>query len=113
EVAAFGKVSHYQHTADYGFDRFAHDTFHDHEGIPAAVRFLKERGRSTTRPLCLMVGTNWPHVPWPEKTEGYDPAEMELPSGSVDTTKTREWRARYAAAVTLADKDLGAVYRAA
>src|SRR5436305_4170555 len=30
EVVAFGKVSHYRHTADYGFDRFAPDTFHDH-----------------------------------------------------------------------------------
>ncbi len=34
EVVAFGKVSHYKHTADYGFDYFAHDTFHDHQGIP-------------------------------------------------------------------------------
>ena len=32
EVAAFGKVSHYRHTADYGFDVFAHDGFHDPEG---------------------------------------------------------------------------------
>ncbi len=29
EVVAFGKVSHYKHTAEYGFDHFAHDTFHD------------------------------------------------------------------------------------
>jgi arylsulfatase A-like enzyme len=37
EVVAFGKVSHYQHTADYGFDYFSHDAFHDHAAIPAAV----------------------------------------------------------------------------
>ena len=37
EVAAFGKVSHYRHTADYGFDVHAHDGFHDPEGVPAAV----------------------------------------------------------------------------
>ena len=37
EVAAFGKVSHYRHTGDYGFDHFAHDTFHDHAGIGAAA----------------------------------------------------------------------------
>src|SRR6186997_1328460 len=66
EVVAFGKVSHYKHTADYGFDRFAHDTFHDHAGIPAAVEFLKNRPRSGAKPLCLFVGSNWPHVPWPE-----------------------------------------------
>ena len=43
EVAAFGKVSHYGHTRDYGFDHFEHDTFHDPEGIPSAVQYLKHR----------------------------------------------------------------------
>lgn len=108
EVAAFGKVSHYKHTADYGFDRFAHDTFHDHAGIAAAVEFLKSRARSGAKPLCLFVGSNWPHVPWPEQSD-YDRAALKLPAGSVDTPATREWRARYAAAVTKADDDLGAV----
>ncbi len=109
EVAAFGKVSHYRHTADYGFDRFAHDTFHDHAAIPAAVEFLKGRDRATSKPLCLFVGSNWPHVPWPEDVRGYDPAALPLPAGSVDTPETRGWRARYAAAVTKADDDLGAI----
>src|SRR4051794_22271186 len=45
EVAAFGKVSHYKHTVDYGFDHFAHDGFHDHAGIAAAVEFLRRRPR--------------------------------------------------------------------
>ncbi len=112
EVVAFGKVSHYRHTGDYGFDHFAHDSFHDHAGIPAAVEFLRKRPRSGAKPLCLMVGSNWPHVPWPEKNLGYDPAALPLPAGSVDTPATREWRARYAAAVTKADDDLGAVYDA-
>ena len=111
EVVAFGKVSHYKHTADYGFDSFAHDTFHDHRGIPAAVEFLKKR--KNDKPLCLLVGSNWPHVPWPEKDLGYDPAELPLPAGSVDTPETREWRAKYAAAVTKADDDLGQIIDAA
>lgn len=111
EVVAFGKVSHYKHTVDYGFDSFAHDTFHDHAGIPAAVEFLKKRDR--TKPLCLFVGSNWPHVPWPEKDLGYDPKDLPLPAGSVDTPQTREWRARYAAAVTKADDDLGLILDAA
>src|SRR3954447_22353714 len=90
EVVAFGKVSHYRHTADYGFDRFAHDTFHDPAGIPAAVEFLRGRGRwPDARPLCLFVGSNWPHVPWPEQPEGYDPVALTLPAGSVDTPETR------------------------
>ena len=111
EVVAFGKVTHYRYTGDYGFDHFAHDTFHDHAGIPAAVEFLRRRDRS--KPLCLFVGSNWPHVPWPEKDLGYDPAALPLPGGSIDTPTTREWRARYAAAVTKADDDLGLVLDAA
>jgi len=112
EVVAFGKVAHYKQTADYGFDYFAHDTFHDHEGIPAAVKFLTERNRASAKPLCIFVGSNWPHVPWPETAQGYDPKKMVLPGGSIDTSETREWRARYAAAVTKGDEDLGRIYEA-
>jgi arylsulfatase A-like enzyme len=113
EVVAFGKVSHYRHTAEYGFDHYAHDTFHDHAAIPAAIEFLKRRDRARSKPLCLLVGSNWPHVPWPEKDLGYDPAQLPLPAGSIDTPETRSWRARYAAAVTKADEELGLVYDAA
>ncbi|HZO84539.1 MAG TPA: sulfatase [Verrucomicrobiae bacterium] len=109
-VEAFGKVAHYKHTIDYGFDHFAHDTFHDHAGIAAAVDFLKKRAKA--KPLCLFVGSNWPHVPWPEDSN-YDPAILSLPDGSIDTPQTRQWRARYAAAVTKADDDLGTIYAAA
>lgn len=109
EVVAFGKVSHYRHTADYVFDFFANDTFHDHAGIPAAVEFLKNRKRDTAKPLCLFVGSNWPHVPWPEENIGYDPAQLPLPAGTIDTPETRKWRAKYAAAVTRGDDDLGAI----
>src|SRR4029453_3447992 len=76
EVAAFGKVSHYKHTADYGFDHFAHDGFHEDQAIPAALKWLHER--KTDKPLCLFVGSNWPHVPWPETAAGYDPATVTL-----------------------------------
>ena len=61
EVVAFGKVAHYKQAKDYGFNHASHDTFHDHEGIPASLKFLRER--KPTKPLCLLVGTNWPHVP--------------------------------------------------
>jgi len=63
--------------------------------------------------LCLCVGTNWPHVPWPEDIGDYDPNRLSLPAGSIDTSATRQWRARYAAAVTKADDDLGAIIEAA
>jgi len=113
EVVAFGKVSHYRHTIDYGFDYFAHDTFHDDAAIPAAVEFLKHRPREGAKPLCLFVGSNWPHVPWPAKDLGYDPQKLSLPAGSIDTPETRAWRARYAAAVTRADNELGLIRAAA
>ena len=113
EVVAFGKVSHYRHTVDYGFDYFAHDSFHDHAGIPAAVEFLKGRQSAKRKPLCLFVGSNWPHVPWPEGASGYNPEELPLPTGTVDTPRTRDWRAKYAAAVTKADDDLGVIRQAA
>jgi N-sulfoglucosamine sulfohydrolase len=58
EVVAFGKVAHYKHTVDYGFDHFAHDTFQDHAGIGAARDFLKKRDPATAKPLCLLVGSN-------------------------------------------------------
>lgn len=109
EVVAFGKVAHYGHAADYGFDHFAFDGFHQHQAIPAAVEFLKNRPRAGAKPLCLLVGSNWPHVPWPEKDLGYTPEQLRLPEGSVDTPATRTWRARYAAAVTRADTQLGMV----
>jgi uncharacterized sulfatase len=111
EVVAFGKVSHYQHTADYGFDHFAHDKFHEHAAIPAAVEWL--RARRSSRPLCLLVGSNWPHVPWPEQGAGYDPAMLRLPAGHVDTAETRAMRAKYYAAVERMDADLGTIYDAA
>lgn len=110
EVVAFGKVGHYNQTADYGFDHCEHLGFHDPEGIPSAVKWLKNRPRTNAKPLCFFVGSNWPHVPWPTNTAGYNLADLTLPAGSVDTPLTREWRARYAAAVTKADDELGVIY---
>ena len=108
EVVAFGKVSHYKHTVDYGFDYFAHDGFHEDIAIPAALTWLRER--KSDKPLCLFVGSNWPHVPWPEKAEGHDPQLIRVPANHVDTPLTRRMRARYYAAITRMDDELGQVY---
>lgn len=110
EVVAFGKVAHYKQAKQYGFDRVAHDTFHDDDCVTAALEYLE--GRSDPRPLCLCVGTNWPHVPWPESFDA-DPAGINLPPTHVDTPETRTWRARYYEAVAKFDSDLGHVYDAA
>jgi N-sulfoglucosamine sulfohydrolase len=111
EVVSFGKVAHYGHGSQYGFDLVSHEGFQNFESIPAAVEYLKTR--KSAKPLCLMVGTHWPHVPWPREAGHYDPATIELPPTHVDTPETRLWRTRYYAAIGKADDDLGKVYAAA
>ena len=108
EVAAFGKVSHYKHTADYGFDYFAHDGFHDAKAIPAALKWLK--ARTNNQPLCLFVGSNWPHVPWPENS---DSKPADLPPTFVATPETLRARALYYSAVERMDRELGLIFDAA
>jgi N-sulfoglucosamine sulfohydrolase len=100
ETAAFGKVAHSGPDAPrHGFDKIG-------PGKPDAVtRFLKER--DATKPLCLCVGTHWPHVAWPENS-GYDPSQVTLPPTFVDTAETREARTQYYTAVSLADREFGA-----
>ncbi len=110
EVASFGKVAHYNHGPEYGFDLVQGEGFHKHEGIGQAVAFLESRDKS--KPLCIFVGTNWPHVPWPEVADG-DAREVTLPPTHVDTDKTRYWRKRYYAAVAQMDEDLGTILAAA
>lgn len=111
EVVAFGKVAHYGQARQYGFDHVAHDTFHDDVCVEAAIRWLDNR--TSDKPLCLMVGTNWPHVPWPKRAADIEPAKLKLPATHVDTPKTRQARARYYTAVRRMDDDLGALYDAA
>ena len=105
QVVAFGKVAHYETTGMYGFDRFEHDRFHDPEAVTSALRWL--RNRKDKRPLALFVGSNWPHVPWPASGEGYTPDKVTLPAKSVDVPVSYQARARYYAAVTRMDKELG------
>lgn len=111
QVVAFGKVSHYQHTADYGFDHFAHDKYHEDIAVSAALAWLK--ARRDPRPLALFVGTNWPHVPWPQTGEGHAAADVHVPVNHVDTPVYREMRARYYAAIGRMDTELGEVFDAA
>lgn len=108
EVVSFGKVGHYKQTPEYGFDLARHFGYHEDIAIPKALEWLRER--RSDKPLCLFVGTNWPHVPWPEDTEGIDPATLEIPPNHVDNPVTRQWRARYIAAIQQMDRELGQVY---
>ncbi|HEY2082447.1 MAG TPA: sulfatase [Verrucomicrobiae bacterium] len=108
EVVAFGKVAHYAQTADYGFDHFEHINYHEDIAIPAALEWL--RNRKSNKPLCLFVGSNWPHVPWPLTKEGHEPDALSVPGNHADTPVTRRVRARYYAAISRMDADLGQVY---
>ena len=110
EVVAIGKVAHYATVQQYGFDHCSHFNYHQDDCIAAALAWLEKRASS--KPLCLFVGSNWPHVPWPEKTD-YPAGTLVLPPTQIDTPETRQYRARYAAAVGNADRDLGLVYDAA
>jgi N-sulfoglucosamine sulfohydrolase len=109
EVASFGKVAHYGHGSYYKFDVVEGEGFHRHESIGMAVNYLN--GRKSEKPLAMFVGTNWPHVPWPEMSS-YDPAKIKLPPEHFDTPEFRKSRTRYYEAVTKADDDLGQVMTA-
>ncbi len=102
EIAAFGKVGHYNQDKLYGFDHY--DKSHEAATVSAWLA-----ARPASRPLCLIVGTHQPHVPWPEQKD-YDPAKIDVPIPHVDTPETREARARYYADVSVADAELGGIW---
>ena len=102
EVAAFGKVAHYNHDREYGFDHY--DKSHAAEVVRA---FLEKRDKA--RPLCLFVGAHAPHVPWSTNVT-YGGEEVRVPATHVDTPATRRFRAAYYTDVTRADAELGGIY---
>ncbi|MEL7499952.1 MAG: sulfatase-like hydrolase/transferase [Planctomycetota bacterium] len=110
EVVSFGKVGHYRQTPDYGFDLARHFNYHEDVAVDESIKWLKQR--DSEKPLCLFVGTNWPHVPWPEDSK-FDPKQVTIPSHHVDTPESRRARAAYYEAVATMDRELGKVYDAA
>ena len=86
EVAAFGKVGHYGQTKEYGFDVAEHLTYHDDVAVDEAIKWLN--ARESEKPLCLFIGTNWPHVPWP-KVRTIDEQAVVVPGTHVDTRRRR------------------------
>lgn len=108
QVVSFGKVGHYAQTSEYGFDIARNFHYHEDVAIPNAIKWLRQR--KSKKPLCLFVGTNWPHVPWPTETLGMTAEEQIIPPNHLDLPETREWRRRYHGAVNLMDDELGKVY---
>src|SRR5690606_26989783 len=77
------------------------------------VRFIREyfAGDGDKKPLCLIVATWWPHVPWlPNKD--FDPEKLTIPGYLVDTKETREALAAYYQSIKEADDLLGRVMNA-
>lgn len=109
EVVSFGKTAHYQQVTGYGFDQASHFKYHEDDCITAAVDWIQKR--ESTKPLCLIVGTNWPHVPWPKKSD-ISKDSVSIPLTQVVTDETRTARTLYAQAVANSDRDLGLVYDA-
>lgn len=102
EVAGFGKVAHYNHDPEYGFDHY--DKNHALEVVSTYLS-----SRKSSKPLCLFVGAHAPHVPWTTNAT-YEPNSLKIPSTHIDTPATREFRARYYTDVTKADRELGGIY---
>ena len=102
EVAGFGKVAHYNHDEDYGFDHY--DKRH---ALEVVREFLEKRNKS--KPLCLFVGAHAPHVPW-STNAAYKADAVNIPGTHIDSPATREFRARYYTDVTKADSELGGIY---
>ena len=75
-------------------------------GVEAIDKLLASHDRG--QPLCLIVAAHSPHVNWPEN-DGYDPAQIKLPPYLLDTTETRNARAKYYTDVTQLDKEVGQV----
>jgi arylsulfatase A-like enzyme len=108
EVVSFGKVGHYAQTPEYGFDLAKHFKYHEDIAVSAALEWLK--ARESDRPLCLFVGTNWPHVPWPKDLGDLKAEDQTPPPHHVNNLRTRERRAHYHAAVNIMDRELGEVF---
>ena len=104
QTASFGKIAHGPR------DMLRHGFTYTKPGNaldPAAVaQWLERRDRS--QPVCLFVGTKWPHVPWPQN-EGYDPASVQLRRFHPDLPEFRRDWVRYLSAVSRADRDFGTI----
>lgn len=110
EVVAFGKVGHYAQTPEYGFDLAKHFGYHEDIAVAEAIKWLENR--QSDKPLCLFVGTNWPHVPWPTATD-VSLESVKIPGTHVETPETQSARAKYYQAILTMDDELGHVFDAA
>ena len=77
-------------------------------GLDSVKDYLSTRA-DRTRPVLAMIGSYWPHRPWPQP-ESVDvwPQQVHVPERTFDTLETRQELTRYVAAVESVDRTLGA-----
>ena len=63
--------------------------------------------RDKAQPYFLVVASKHPHMPWPDKPAGYEPAKLTVPPCLVDNPETRLALARYYSEVTKLDGEVG------
>ena len=107
EIAVFGKIAHNDYAKYYKFD-FAVGPNIGCTNLEEVEKYLANR--TSSKPLCLLFGSHYPHVPWVEN-EGYDPDTVKLPPELVDTPEMRRQCAKYYSSVSRTDRLLGE-YRA-
>lgn len=109
EVAAFGKVAHGgpRQVKRYGFDHVGKGRTIEQVRTEVNEYFAQRNTAGKAQgPLCLMVGTTNPHVPWTSPTT-FDPSQVEFPPHHLDTPATREHRAAYYQEIKELDAFLG------
>ena len=105
EMVIIGKVAHSDWAKFYDFDAVIGPPVGISDSAEVA-KFLSDR--TSKKPLCLLVGTRHPHVPWSEDS-AYDPAKVSIPPAHVDNAVTRQERAKYLTDITKSDTLLGEV----
>lgn len=113
-VAIAGKIDVYpkpdfdEHVGEY-FGKYLPATNRD-DPRNETTAFLEDyfSGKKGDKPLCLIIGTWWPHVPWPEGKD-FDAETLKVPDYLVDTPETRRALAAYYQGISKADNMLGRV----
>ena len=109
EMSSFGKVAHGNAKAEFGFD-FARNDLAKRSDLTSAVKEYYNNRTDTTKPLCIMVGDDRPHVKWIANST-YNIDDVTLPAYFIDTKETREHWARYLTDITGLDNELGKLYQ--
>ncbi|MHC5038133.1 MAG: sulfatase family protein, partial [Planctomycetota bacterium] len=74
------------------------------------VRSATDFVRDETRPFCLLVASDHPHLDWPPP-QGYAPDKVKVPPHLVDNPETRRALCSYYTEVTQFDDEVGSLLK--